>query len=143
MKKNFKEDNALTKNEIQSNKAELINWIKKNGIHNKLEFTKHFPKELYSKIKFKWNQVWNPDLKKGNWTDFEDLCLFASYIKNEGSWSEISKDLQNRTRISIRNRFVNSFKSKTLLPNKDLFRSLVLGKQLNYKGIKEILVKMF
>jgi hypothetical protein len=107
---------------------EIISWIQSNGINDKHQFLKKFPENNFKECKFKWKNVWNPKIKKGDWTETEDIKLFISFIKNKGSWSKISKDLKNRTRISTRNRFMNSFKSRSLQPHKQLFRNLILSK---------------
>lgn len=127
----FELENKISKEE----EKKIRKWITTNGIDNKKFFQKKFPSMKYPYIKFKWNHVWNPNLKKGNWTDLEDLNLFVSFVKNRGSWSIIAVDLKNRSRISIRNRFVNSFKSKTFKPSKGLFENLIFKKKANNFGI--------
>ena len=116
------------------NKEEYISWIKINGIENKNAFKKKFSEAKYSFIKQKWHHVWNPKLTKGNWNQLEDLIIFQKFIQTGGAWKKISEYLEGRNRISIRNRYVNSFKSKKLKGNFHLFKELVFNYKLSNIG---------
>lgn len=142
MKAIHKKFNAAGKSKKERERA-MIEWIKSHGIESKAAFSKRFPGEKYPRAKFKWLHVWNPGLKKGNWTDLEDLRLFASFERQGGSWALVAADLENRSRIAIRNRFVNSFKSKTLKPAKDAFKTLIFRKKIGDFGKSIFIISEF
>lgn len=106
-------DNQKIQKNFQQ-KEKLIRWISNNGILNKSLFQLTFPELNYKEIKQKWTNVWNPKIKKGNWTQFEDFQVFVSFLEHPLQWAKIANFLGNRSRIAVRNRFRNSFQSKSL-----------------------------
>ena len=114
---------------LQENKDILIKWIQKNGIKNKKLFEKKFPNIMFKDLKFQWKNVWNPALKKGTWTQEEDLMIFKFFIQEKGSWSKIADEIANRSRIAIRNRFRNTFRSSHFKQSLADFVKILLQKQ--------------
>ena len=49
-------------------------------------------------------------IKLGYWNEIDDIKIFNGLKKHHFSWISIKNDLPERTRISLRNRFVNSIK---------------------------------
>jgi hypothetical protein len=118
------------------NNEKIQKWIDLNGIKDKKKFNTTFPNENYVKIKNKWKYVWNPSLKKNKWSQYEDYLIFKHFMEFPGKWAEISNQMENRTRIAIRNRFKQSFKLKLLKKNYGSIQELVLNNSVIDLGKK-------
>ncbi|CAK82968.1 unnamed protein product (macronuclear) [Paramecium tetraurelia] len=59
------------------------------------------------------NQL-HPDINNEPWTKEEDEIVVESYKKLGGKWSQISKNLNNRSENSIKNRFYSYLRNKYL-----------------------------
>lgn len=53
----------------------------------------------------RYNNYLNPSLRHGEWSKEEDELLFKLYGRYGANWNVISQRFQNRSRISIRNRY--------------------------------------
>ena len=98
----------------EKKKSEVLEWILKNGLKDCRKFGNSFPNLDFNFIKFKYDNVWNPQLSKGNFTVCDDFEIFKFFIEFNGSWKKIAEKMPHRCRISIRNRFVYSSKSKKI-----------------------------
>lgn len=113
---------------------QVIAWIKEYGIEDENLFLRRFPGLDFKKIKFKWIHVWDPSLVKNKWTSADDLRIFLNFVQFGRSWKKIANVFKNRSRIAIRNRFVNSFKIRLIMENIHLFEKLILDFELEDKG---------
>lgn len=121
-------------NESEFQKEKLIKWIRLHGIQNPELFASSFPSLNFSKIKQKWLQVWNPQIKKGNWTQDEDFLFFKYFLRFPGMWSRIADFLDSRTRISVSNRFKNSFRTKAFRDALEFFKKFIFQKKVEDFG---------
>ncbi|KAL4483607.1 hypothetical protein ABPG72_006673 [Tetrahymena utriculariae] len=53
----------------------------------------------------RWNNHLDPDMKRGQWTDEEDLHLLQLSYENGSKWSFIAKQLKERTENAVKNRY--------------------------------------
>ncbi|KAL4462109.1 hypothetical protein ABPG74_000954 [Tetrahymena malaccensis] len=53
----------------------------------------------------RWNNHLDPDMKRGQWTDEEDLHLLQLSFENGSKWSYIAKELKERTENAVKNRY--------------------------------------
>jgi Myb-like DNA-binding domain len=54
--------------------------------------------------KERWNNYLNPNIKRGEWTDQEDILLLEGYLLYGNKWISITKKLENRIESSVKNR---------------------------------------
>jgi hypothetical protein len=114
---------------------QIISWIQKHGLENKEAFSRTFPEEEFHNVKIKWQNIWNPNLKKREWTQREDVLLFWSVLRNHDDWKLVSFDMKNRSEMSVKNRFLNSFKYKNFMPHKNTFRDIVFHSKFRKEGM--------
>ncbi|CAG9323021.1 unnamed protein product [Blepharisma stoltei] len=84
------------------NIANLIN----NEIHKglKIRTGKH--------CKERWNNHLNPEIRRGNWTDEEDVRLLELHKELGNKWSNIAKQVGGRTECSVKNRIKSLLNKK-------------------------------
>lgn len=117
-----------------SKNEEIQSWIKSHGISNKSAFMARFPDENFYEIKVKWRNIWNPVLKKRDWSQTDDILLLSSFVRNRANWTCMAKDLKNRSRVALKNRFMNSFKYKSFRPHENKFQELILHSTVKQLG---------
>lgn len=72
--------------------------------------------------------------KKGDWTEHEELLLFWYAKIFRCSWIRISKEIRYRSRVAIRNKFVNLFKNNKFSNDDSIFQSLILRRSIGDLG---------
>lgn len=70
-----------------------------NKIHNRL------PIRQGKQCRERWSNHLNPGLKKGSWSDKEDIFLLKSQRDIGNRWSEIARGLPGRTENQVKNRW--------------------------------------
>lgn len=73
----------------------------------------------------------NPELRKGGWSEEEDLLVLEGFLKYRKQWSKITKELGNRNDHIVKNRFYHILRNYNLK-----------GKQVGAKTIEEIMMKI-
>ena len=58
----------------------------------------------------RWNNHLDPSIKKGSWTNREDVIMLREYLRQGKKWNEIAKILPGRTEMSIKNRWTSLLK---------------------------------
>ena len=61
----------------------------------------------------RWNNILNPDVKKGNWSADEDKIIFKMYHDIGTQWTKMTAELPGRTENSIKNRFYSNLRKYT------------------------------
>jgi myb proto-oncogene protein len=62
------------------------------------------------KIRERWHNYLNPNIKKGIWTLEEHKTLFEMVLKIGRKWSKISKEIPGRNEHSVKNEFRRIFR---------------------------------
>lgn len=91
--------------------AILRDWVATRGPKLWSLCARLFPDRSPTQCRERWKNSLDPSIKKGDWSEREDLALFRAIQKHLFSWKKVSLELEGRTRISCRNRFYNSIKS--------------------------------
>ena len=73
-------------------------------------------------------------IKKGDWSEKEELKIFMYIKKYKCSWIKISSMFKNRTRVSIRNKFINSLKLLKFEEHNNLFKDIILKQKVTDLG---------
>lgn len=66
----------------------------------------------------RWYNNLDPNCRKKDWTDEEDLIIFAYQQENGNNWSKISKVLIGRSANTIKNHFYATIRRKVRRYNK-------------------------
>lgn len=90
----------------------------------------------------RWINHLDPNLKKGSWTDEEDLQLLKELSQRGKKWSEIAKTLPGRTENSVKNRWISLLRKYKLEGNPELAKggeNLSSEDSLNTEIIKSLI----
>lgn len=86
----------------------LFSWVERHGPTKWTECSKEIKGRCGKQCRERWVNILNPDVKKGNWSDFEQDTIFNSLSTYNTSWSAMSHVLPGRTENSIKNYFYSS-----------------------------------
>jgi myb proto-oncogene protein len=109
----------------------LINWIKENGPKMWSNCCVLFKDRSATQCRERWKNSLDPKIKKGDWSEREDLKLFNAIKKNLFSWKKVSLELEGRTRISCRNRYYNSIKNLNSTGFGGVFKQLIIDEHIS------------
>jgi hypothetical protein len=70
----------------------------------------------------------------GNWSEDEELLIFYFVRLYDCDWTKISNEFADRSKISIRNKFINSFKKKKLTDENKMFDKFILERKIDDIG---------
>lgn len=106
----------------------LFNWVKNNGTSKWTACAKHIKGRRAKQCRERWLNTLNPYVKKGNWSDEDQVELF-NLLKNFFSkWSLISQKMKYRSDNSVKNFFYSSIRR---IKNSKFF---LIIRFLNLKG---------
>ena len=88
----------------------LLDWVQKHGPVKWTECSKRISGRCGKQCRERWVNILNPDVKKGNWSDFEQREIFEGLKKAYSSWSYLAKSIPGRTENSIKNYFYSSIR---------------------------------
>lgn len=114
--------------------ALLAAWVREHGPRQWSACCRRLANRSATQCRERWKNSLDPSIKKGDWSEAEDLQLFLSLRKHLFSWKKVSLDLEGRTRISCRNRFYNSVKNLARRRGRGLFRALLLERRVRDHG---------
>ena len=86
----------------------LLNWVKTQGATKWTECSKQITGRCGKQCRERWVNILNPKVKKGNWSDSEQILIYDQLRNFSTSWSSMSKILKGRTENSIKNYFYSS-----------------------------------
>ena len=76
----------------------------------------------------------NPKSKMADWSEYEELMIFVYVKKFKCGWIRIAKKFENRHRIAVRNKFVNSLTRYKFGRHNAMFRNLILKRTVQDLG---------
>ena len=114
--------------------AILQNWVSEKGPKHWSVCSNLFSGRSATQCRERWKNSLDPTIKKGDWSEHEDLKLFLSIQKHLFSWKRVSLELEGRTRISCRNRFYNSIKNISHNGFDGIFEDLILHHKISNYG---------
>lgn len=88
---------------IVESRKDLSDW---KGIANELNMRN--PSKVYRSAKQcreRWNNHVNPEVDRGPWTPEQDSKLVSAFLEIGKKWSQIAKELGNRTENAVKNRW--------------------------------------
>ena len=88
----------------------LMDWIKSHGPNKWTECSKNIKGRCGKQCRERWVNILNPGVKKGNWTEEEQVLIFQNLKNYFTSWSLMAKELDGRTENSIKNYFYSSIR---------------------------------
>ena len=88
----------------------LLDWVDKYGPTKWTECSKLIRGRCGKQCRERWVNILNPEVKKGNWSNYEQEEIFSNLSKHYTSWSAISRLLPGRTENSIKNYFYSSIR---------------------------------
>jgi hypothetical protein len=115
----------------------LFSWVKRFGPTKWTECSKEIKGRCGKQCRERWVNILNPEVKKGNWTEYEQDVIFNNLSTYNTSWSAMSHILPGRTENSIKNYFYSSvrrLRSNNLI---NLFRSIYVYKKTSPQQILE------
>lgn len=115
----------------------LLAWVGDNGATKWTECSKQIRGRCGKQCRERWVNILNPDVKKGNWTDEEQLLIFESLHKYFTSWSAMSKVLPGRTENSIKNYFYSSVRRLKSNPITHFLKELYISRTVPPAKISE------
>lgn len=115
----------------------LLAWVRDNGATKWTECSKQIRGRCGKQCRERWVNILNPDVKKGNWTDEEQLLIFDNLHKYFTSWSAMSKVLPGRTENSIKNYFYSSVRRLKSNPITHFIKELHITKRVSPSQIQE------
>ncbi|CAD8184145.1 unnamed protein product [Paramecium octaurelia] len=98
----------------------------KNWTQITIDFNRANPAKIVrhaKQIRERWNNYLNPDLKKSEWSQPEQLQLLLLVQEIGKRWSLISKRIQGRTENQVKNQYnsmMNNYRRQNQLDNEDI-----------------------
>lgn len=120
----------------------LFSWVDIHGPTKWTECSKEIKGRCGKQCRERWVNILNPDVKKGNWSDYEQDVIFNNLSTYNTSWSAMSHILPGRTENSIKNYFYSSvrrLKSNNLI---NIVKNMYMSKKIFPQGVLEITQSM-
>ena len=105
-------------------------------INNLFHDGKNFRKGKQCRERY-FNHI-NPNLKKGNWTEQEDLYIIEMQSANGNKWSDIAKNLSGRNENQVKNRWKSLMNIK--MKEKNYVKALFSLYQFRYLQLHHLFI---
>lgn len=83
----------------------LRHWVESMGASKWSLCASRIPGRNGKQCRERWYNALDPEVRKGAWSDQEDLTIFQLHSQIGAKWAEIARRLPGRTENSIKNRF--------------------------------------
>lgn len=98
--------NSQSRNRFTNDEDELIlRLVVQYGDENWTEIARHVLNRSSRQCRERYRQHLDPSLKRGDWSDHEDVQLMRLFKRHGSNWNKISAEMGCRSRVSIRNRY--------------------------------------
>ena len=88
----------------------LMEWVRVHGPNKWTECSRRILGRCGKQCRERWMNTLDPHVKRGNWTEQEQVVIFEQMQVNWSSWAMISKELPGRTENAIKNYFYSSLR---------------------------------
>jgi hypothetical protein len=86
----------------------LLQWVEVHGANKWTECARRIMGRCGKQCRERWMNTLDPRVKRGNWTEEEQVQIFEQMQRKWSSWATISKQLPGRTENAIKNYFYSS-----------------------------------
>ena len=70
----------------------------------------------------------DPKPKMADWSEYEELMVFVYAKKFKCKWIQVTKKFPQRSKIAVRNKFINSLTDAKFDLHNAMFRKLIVGR---------------
>lgn len=117
----------------------LLAWVQRFGAQRWTDCSKVVQGRCGKQCRERWVNILNPQVKKGDWSELEQLTIFSSLVQYSTAWSTIARSLPGRTENSIKNYFYSSLRRIKAGPLGSMHKSLTT---LDSQEVREQLARL-
>ena len=63
-----------------------------------------------------------------DWSEYEELTIFVHAKKSKCRWTHVAEKFPHRSKVAVRNKFINSLTEAKFGQHDGMFRRLVVGR---------------
>lgn len=113
----------------------LLSWVDLNGPTRWTECSKFIYGRCGKQCRERWINILNPKVKKGNWSEKEQLVIFGQLCSFRTSWSSMTDVLEGRTENAIKNYFYSSLRRLKSSSISEIVKNVYLKKIVDLEKI--------
>jgi len=111
---------------------QVLEWVQQHGANEWAGCAEQVTGRSSKQCRERWTNTLDPNVKKGDWTEFEDNIIFREYRTRGPKWTEIAKLLPGRSENATKNRFYSTLRKAK--PRDPAVRPLLLSDSLNSRS---------